>query len=67
MESRSVNKSVTSKAIRKNLNISNILNFSSLNETMTKEGNKSISGLPINISKKESDIIKELLKKNYNI
>ena len=67
MESDSVNKLVTSNVIRKNLHNSNILNFSILNETMTKEGNKSISGLPINISKKESDIIKELLKKKYNI
>jgi len=45
----------------------NFLNSSNLNETVYKDVNKSMIDFPFNVSKKESDIMKELLKKKYNI
>lgn len=64
-ESHSMNRLPDTSGNR--INSSNVfLNLSSLNETMVKEENKSISGLPMNVSKKESDIIKELLRNKYN-
>lgn len=66
-ESHSMNTLIPLNSKGKNLNNNIILDSSNFNETISKDENKSFSGLSVNISKKESDIIKELLRKKFNI